>query len=30
MNAKETAILLIEFQNEWLSPKGSLHFIIQE
>jgi nicotinamidase-related amidase len=30
MNAKETAILLIEFQNEWLSPEGSLHFVIQE
>lgn len=30
MNAKETAILLIEFQNEWLSPDGSLHLVIKE
>lgn len=30
MNSKETAILLIEFQNEWLSSDGSLHFIIKD
>lgn len=30
MDDKKTAVLLIEFQNEWLSPQGSLHHIVKE
>lgn len=30
MDARKTAVLLIEFQNEWLSPTGALHHIIKD
>lgn len=30
MNIKNSALLLIEFQNEWLSSNGKLHYLFDD